>query len=153
MAQYFQVNIQYKAKERRLFNAVLALVTGVLTLIYPGFLYLIAGGYLLALGLMMIYFRLPAIISAFPILAGVLIFIFPELIPFTFAGFLGFFGLILLLALQFTIMGFFTLIIAVLIILNPDSIAYMIAMFLLLFGISNLIRIYQERGRNHEIVQ
>ncbi len=145
MIQSFRVNIQHKSKERRILNALLALLTGILTLTYPNFLYLIAGGYLVALGLVFIYARTPAVIAAIPILAGILIFAFPELIPITFAVFLGFFGLILLLAFQFSIMGFLTLIIAVLIIMNPDSVAYFIAAFLLLYGISNLIQLFQQR--------
>jgi len=148
MYSTFQFNIQYKTQERQILNALLAIVTGLLTLIYPNFLFLIAGGYLLALGLLLMFFKMPPIIAAFPIIAGILIFIFPELIPFTFAGFLGFFGLILLLAFQFVIIGFLTLIIAVLIIMNPDWVAYLIAAFLLLYGVSNLIRLYRFRGGN-----
>ena len=140
MAQYFHINIQYKSRERRVFNAVLALATGVLTLIYPGFLFWIVGGYLMALGFLMVYFRFPTIIAATPFVAGMLVFIFPDLIPYTFAAFLGFFGLILLLALQFSIMGFLTLIIAVLIVMNPDSVALFIAIFLLLYGSLSLFR-------------
>ncbi len=143
----YRIDIQYKARERRILNAVLAVITAVFTLIYPGFLYLIAGGYLMALGLLLIYFRLPAIIPAIPLVAGILIFIFPDLIPYTFAGFLGFFGVILLLAFQFAIIGFLTLIIAVLILMNPESVAYLIAVFLLLYGVSNLIRHFRESGR------
>ncbi|MEX0944581.1 MAG: hypothetical protein WDZ38_02840 [Balneolaceae bacterium] len=140
MMNHYQVNTTYKISERRFLNALLAIVTALLTLVYPNFLYLIAGGYLMVLGLMLIYFRLPAPISALPLISGVLIFIFPELIPYTFAVFLGFFGLIFLMAFQFAILGFITLIIALLIILNPEWVAYLIAAFLLLYGISDLIR-------------
>lgn len=150
MYQQFHISVQYKSRERRILNALLAVVTGLLTLTYPNFLYLIAGGYLVALGLLFIYFRTPAVIAALPMLAGVIIFIFPELIPITFALFLGFFGLILLMAFQFAVMGFLTLIIAVLIIMNPDSVAYLIAAFLLLFGITNLIKLYQQRNNKAE---
>jgi hypothetical protein len=122
-------------------------------LIYPSFLYLIAGGYLIALGLLLIYFKMPPVIAAFPIVAGIVIFIFPDLIPYTFAGFLGFFGFILLFAFQFAIVGFLTLIIAVLIIMNPDSVAYLIAAFLLLYGVSNLIRLYRFRGGNRRAIE
>jgi hypothetical protein len=153
MYSSFRINIQYKAKERQILNAVLAVATAVLTLIYPGFLYLIAGGYLIVLGLLLIYFRMPAIIPAFPLVAGILIFIFPELIPYTFAGFLGFFGVILLLAFQFAILGFLTLIIAVLIVMNPDSVAYFVAVFLLLYGISNLIRHFMGAGNRENLIQ
>lgn len=144
MYQQFQVNIQYKSSERQIFNALLALATGVLTLIYPSFLYLIAGGYLVALGLTFLYFKTPPVIAAFPILAGVFIFLFPDVIPITMAVFLGFFGLILLFSFGFMFMGILTLIIAALILSNPDSIAYLIAAFLLLYGLSNLIRLFQQ---------
>lgn len=143
--QYYHISIRQTPGERRLLNALLALGTGILTLSYPSFLYLITGGYLVALGLVFIWFKTPAPIAALPVIAGVMIFAFPELIPITFAVFLGFFGLILLLAFQFSVMGFLTLIIAVLIVMNPDSVAYFVAAFLLLYGISGLIRIFQDR--------
>lgn len=144
MYQHFQVNIQYKSRERQIFNALLALATGVLTLIYPSLLYLIAGGYLIALGLTFLYFKTPPVIAAFPILTGVFIFLFPDVIPITMAVFLGFFGLILLLSFGLAFMGILTLIIAALIISNPDYVAYLIAAFLLLYGFSNLIHLFQK---------
>lgn len=149
MFQQFNIRIQYKSRERQILNALLALVTGILTLVYPNFLYLIAGGYLLALGLTFIYFRTPTFIAAIPILTAVLIFIFPELIPITFAVFLGLFGLLLLLSFGFIFMGILTLIIAGLIVNNPDSVAILIAAFLLLYAFSNLIRLYQDRHRGN----
>lgn len=149
MLERYQIQIQYRTRERQILNALLALATGLLTLIYPNFLYLIAGGYLIALGILFIAFRLPSGLSAVPIVSGILIFIFPELIPVTFAVFLGLFGLMLLVGFQFSIVGILTLIIALLIVLNPDSVAYLIATFLLLYAFSNLIRFYQNwRNRN-----
>jgi|GEM_PF-262564 len=144
MYQHFQINIQYKSRERRILNALLALVTGVLTLIYPSLLYLIVGGYLVALGVLFLYFKVPAIIAAFPFLTGLFIFLFPDVIPITFAVFLGFFGLIMLLSFGFVFMGILTLVIAALILSNPDSVAYLIAAFLLLYGFSNLLRLFQQ---------
>lgn len=149
MFQHYQIRFQYKSRERQIFNAILALLTGVLTLTYPNFLYLIAGGYLIALGVLFVVFRTPPALAAVPMVAGVLIFIFPELIPVTFAVFLGLFGVILLLAFQFSVMGFLTLILAVLIAMNPDSVAYLIAVFLLLYGFSNLIRLLNERNQKN----
>jgi hypothetical protein len=144
MATYYHISFQqHKPKERTVLNALLAIATGVLTLLYPSFLYLIAGGYLIALGVVFIWFKTPAFIAGLPIVTGVIIFLFPEVIPIAFAIFLGFFGLILLLAFQFSVMGFMTLIIAVLIVMNPDSVAYLIAAFLLLYGVSNLIRFFR----------
>jgi len=150
MYQQFQINAQYKSKERRILNALLALATGVLTLIYPSFLYLIAGGYLVALGLLFIYFKVPAFIAAFPVLTGVLIFIFPDLIPITLAVFLGFFGLLMLLSFGFVFMGILTLVIAALIISNPDSVAYLIAAFLLLYGFANILRLFQQQSSSEK---
>lgn len=148
MNTYFQVSFQqYKPRERTVLNALLAIATGVLTLLYPNFLYLIAGGYLVALGVIFIWFRTPVFIAGVPIVTGIIIFIFPEVIPIAFALFLGFFGLVFLLAFQFAIMGFLTLIIAVLIIMNPDWVAYLIAAFLLLFGVSNLIRLFRNKDK------
>lgn len=147
MATYFQVSFQqHKPKERAVLNALLAVATGVLTLLYPNFLYLIAGGYLVALGLLFIWFRAPIFIAGLPLITGIIIFAFPEVIPIAFALFLGFFGLILLLAFQFSVMGFLTLVIAVLIVMNPDSVAYLVAAFLLLYGISNLLRLFQDNS-------
>lgn len=143
MLEKYTIEIDYKTRERQLLNALLGLATGVLALVYPNFLYLIAGGYLLALGLLFLTFRVPAGLSAVPIVAGALILIFPHLIPVTFAIFLGLFGFMLLFAFQFSILGALTLILAILIYLNPDSIAYFIAVFLLLYATSNLIRYYQ----------
>jgi len=144
MLEQYRIQIDYKTRERQILNALLALATGFLTLIYPNFLYLITGGYLLALGLLFIVFRLSPTLSAIPIVTGVLIFIFPELIPVTFAAFLGLFGFILLFGFQFSIVGAITLIIALLIVANPDSVAYFVATFLLIYAVSNLIRFYQD---------
>lgn len=142
----FSINIrsEQQSKEQKLINVLLTLATGVLTLIFPNFLYLIAGGYLIALGLMFMMFRFPGAITALPVVSGILIFIFPELIPFTFAGFLGLFGLLMLFGLSFSILGIITLIIAVLIIMNPDSVAYFIAFFMLSYAVSNLIQFYNQ---------
>lgn len=149
MLEEYRIRIQYRTRERQVLNALLALATGILTLVYPNFLYLIAGGYLVALGVLFILFRIPPTLSAVPIVAGIIIFIFPELIPVTFAAFLGLFGLILLFAFKFTLLGGITLVIAALIIGYPDSVAYLIAAFLLLYAVSNLIRIYQNwQNRN-----
>lgn len=150
MLNQFRIEVSYKNRERQILNALLALATGLLTLIYPNFLYLIAGGYLVALGLLFIVFRLSSTVAAVPIVTGILIFIFPELIPVTFAAFLGFFGFILLFGFQFSIVGALTLIIALMIIINPDSVAYLIATFLLIYSVSNLIRFYQDwKDRNN----
>lgn len=145
MFEQYRIQIQYKTRERQVLNALLALATGIFTLVYPNFLYLIAGGYLVALGILFIAFRIPPTLAALPIVAGIVILIFPELIPVTFAVFLGLFGVILLFVFGFTLLGVITLIIAAMIIVNPDWVAYLIAAFMLLYSTSNLIRIYQNR--------
>lgn len=150
MLETFRVQIQYRNHQRQTWNAILALITALLTLIYPNFLYLIAGGYLLALGLLFMVFRIPSTLSALPIVAGILILIFPELIPGTFAAFLGLFGLVLLFAFQFALLGVIALILAVLILTYPGSVAYFIATFMLLYAVSNLIRLYQNRNDRTE---
>lgn len=144
MFQHYQVHIQHRSRERQILNALLTLVTGVLTLIFPNLLYLIAGAYLVALGLMFMVFKFPPFFSAVPIVAGVLIFIFPELIPATFAAFLALFGLMFLFALQLSFLGILMIIIAVLIVMNPDSVAYLIAFFMLVYATSNLLQFYQD---------
>jgi len=141
--EQYRIRIQHRSHERQILNAFLALATGVLSLIYPNFLYLIAGGYLLALGLVFILFSIPSTLAAVPIVAGLLIVIFPELIPVTFAIFLGLFGLMFLFAFQFAFLGVISLILAALIIINPGSIAYFVATFLLIYGVANLIRWYR----------
>lgn len=144
MFKQIEVNILGKSKEQKIVNVLLTLATGILTLIFPNFLYLIAGGYLLALGLMFIAFRFPGGVAALPIVAGILIFIFPELIPFTFAGFLGLFGLLMLFGLSLSVLGIITIIIAIGIVMNPDSVAYFIAFFMLTYAVSNLIQFYKQ---------
>lgn len=151
MFQPFKERMHHKPRTRRVLNAILTLVTGVLTLILPEFLYLIAGAYLLSLGLMFIAFKLPGPMAGLPLVAGALILIFPDLIPITFASFLGLFGIMTLFALQFAFLGVFMLVTAVLIIMNPDSVAYFIAFFMLVYATSNLISFYREwSGRESE---
>lgn len=150
MFEQYRIRIRYKTRQRQILNALLALTTGILTLTYPNFLYLIAGGYLVALGLLFMLFRIPATLSAIPVIAGIIILIFPELIPITFAGFLGLFGFILLFGFQSALIGVLTLVIALLIAFNPNSVAYLVATFLLLYSVSNLIRFYQDwRSRDN----
>ena len=152
MATYFQLSVQqHRPKERAIFNAILAITTGVLTLLYPNFLYLIAGGYLIALGLLFFWFRTPAVIAALPVITGVIIFISPNIIPIAFAAFLGLFGFILLFSFHFSVTGILTLFIALLIIANPESVAYLIAAFLLLYGVSSLIRLIRNRNGDEKL--
>lgn len=146
MLTQYHIDFQGQNRQRHhLWNAILALITGILTLIYPNFLYLIAASYLVILGLLFIPFRIPNSLAAIPIIAGIIIFIFPELIPITFAIFLALFGLMMLFNFGFVFVGVLILVIAVLIITNPDLVGYLIAFFMLSYAISNLVRLYQNR--------
>ncbi|TYP92624.1 hypothetical protein LX73_1986 [Fodinibius salinus] len=152
MLEQYRIRIENRSREHQIINALLALTTGVLTLGYPNFLYLIAGAYLVGLGLLFVMYKVSPTVAAVPIVSGLVIFLFPGLIPTIFATFLGFFGLILLFGFQFALLGVLTLIIAVLIIANPDSVAYLVAVFLLFYSISNLIRYYQEWQNDDTII-
>ncbi|WP_138430528.1 hypothetical protein [Fodinibius saliphilus] len=152
MLEQYRIHVEHKGRQHQLFNALLALATGVLTLAYPNFLYLIAGAYLVGLGLLFVMFRVSPAVAAIPIVSGVIIFFFPELIPATLATFLAFFGFILLFGFQFALLGIITLIIAALIIANPESVAYLAATFLLFYSISNLIRYYQRWKSDDTII-
>tara|TARA_R110000868_G_scaffold306734_3_gene568109 strand:+ start:36321 stop:36758 length:438 start_codon:yes stop_codon:yes gene_type:complete len=139
MLNIIEIKTDYKPRTRQTLNTVLTLGTGVLTLIYPDFLYLTAGGYLVALGILFLSFKMPSVIAAVPLVTGILIFIFPDLIPITFGIFLVVFGLILLFSFSLTILGILTFVIGALIYMNPDFIAYLIAAFLLLYSLNNLV--------------
>jgi hypothetical protein len=145
MFEQYQIRIEEKQQPRQILNALLAVITGLLALVYPDLLYIIAGGYLLALGILFLIFQVPAAISAFPIVAGALVFVFPDLLPVTFGVFLGIFGLLMLFAFQFSIFGALTLILALVTFMNPDWISYMIAAFMLLYGVTNTIRWFRQR--------
>src|SRR5690625_1878956 len=120
MVQFFRINVSYRASDGSLLDTIRAIATWILTIIYPNILNLIVVGYLLILGIMMVYFKMPPLLAAFPVVAGILIFLLPVLIPYTFAAFLGFFGFILILGFQFAIAGVLILIIAILALMNPD---------------------------------
>lgn len=143
MLDKYRIQVEYRTHERQILNALLALITGSLALVYPDLLYLIAGAYFAALGILFMAYKFPAPLSAVLIVAGIMIFILPDLIPVTLAAFLGLFGLLMLISLELTLAGVFTLIIAGLIIANPASLAYLVATFLLIYAVSNLIRFYE----------
>ncbi len=143
MLHFIEIKTDHKPRTRQTLNAILTLATAVLALIYPDFLYLIAGGYLVALGVLFLSFKMPALVSAIPLVTGILIFIFPELIPITFGIFLAIFGLILFFSFSLSILGVLTFVIGILIYMNPDSIAYFIAAFMLLYSVNNLISLFK----------
>jgi hypothetical protein len=151
MYQEIQVTVHKKSGQRKLFNALLALATGALALIWPNFLYYIVGGYLVALSLILLYFKVSNFLTALSLLTAVLIFLLPELIPYTFAFFLGVFGLTFLM-MQLTLLGFIILLFALLIVMNPGSVAYLIGLFLLLYGFIHLVNLIQEsRGQRQKL--
>lgn len=150
MIRIIQIETNYKPRQRQIINTILTLATGALTLIYPDFLYLIAGGYLVALGILFFGFRLPTVVAAIPLVTGVLIFIFPELIPITFGIFLGVFGLILFFSFSLTILGILTFAIGIAIYFNPDSVAYLIAAFMLIYSVNNLMQLIRGRDAKSE---
>jgi len=140
----FKIVITTSSGQRKLLNALLALFTGVLAFIYPNFLYYIVGGYMIALGLLLLVFNISSFLTAVSFLSGILVFLFPELIPFIAGTFLAVLGFALLLSFGFTTMGIITLLIAAVIFANPGSIAYMIAIFLLLYSLNYFIKLFQE---------
>ncbi len=145
MLSIIEIKTDYKSRTRKTLNTILTLATAVLTLIYPDFLYLIAGGYLVALGILFFSFKMPTAVASIPLVTGVLIFIFPELIPITFGIFLAVFGLILFFSFSLSILGVLTFIIGALIYFNPDSIAYLIAAFMLLYSVNNVMGLIRDK--------
>ncbi len=144
MYQKIHITIRQESSQRRILNALLALSTGALALIWPNFIYYIVGGYLVALGLILYYFRVSNFLTALSLLTALLIFLLPELIPYTFAFFLGVFGLTFILAIKLIPLGVISLIFAGLIIAYPGSVAYMIGAFLILYGVTHFIQLFQE---------
>lgn len=153
MYQEVRYTVYRSSGQRKLLNALLAIVTGVLTFIWPNFLYYIVAGYLVALSLLLFAFRVSSFLTALSALTALLIFLLPELIPYTFAFFLAVFGLTMLISLHLAPLGIISLVFAVLIIANPGSVAYMIGAFLLLYGFIHVVNFIQEsldRSRGHD---
>ncbi len=149
MIQHIEITT-WQTRQRNIWNAVLALITGILAFIWPDFLYYILAGYLVALAVTFFLLRLSSLITGFTLLMALLIILFPKLIPFSFGLFLAVLGLFLLVTFRFVLAGIVALVFAALIMANPDSIAWMIATFLLLYGLTHLIDLIQERrGRRN----
>jgi membrane-associated HD superfamily phosphohydrolase len=144
MLHFIEITSETRPRQRRIINAILTLATGVLALIYPDLLYLIAGGYLVALGILFLSFKLPSLVAAIPLVTGILIFIFPELIPVTLGIFLGVFGLILFFSFSLSVLGVITFAIGMGIYFNPDSVAYFIAAFMLLYSVNTLMQLRKD---------
>ncbi|MEX0995120.1 MAG: hypothetical protein WD599_06285 [Balneolaceae bacterium] len=144
MYQRIRFAVYRESGRRKLLNALLALATGTLAFLWPNFLYYIVGGYLIALSLILFFFRVSNFLTALSALTALLIFIFPELIPYSFAFFLGVFGLTLVLTMNLMLPGLLTLLFAALILSYPGSVAYMIGVFLILYGLTHLINLIRE---------
>lgn len=141
MFENYQIRFRKRSKGNQILNVTLTLIAGILTLIYPNFLYLIIGGYLIALGIFFLISKLPTPVVALPIVAGLIIILLPELIPFTFATFLIIFGAVMFLL--FRLLGILSILTAVLILMNPDLVAYFAAFFMLTYAISELVGYYK----------
>lgn len=143
MFEHFQIQFKERRKEHQVLSAILTLAAAILTFIYPNFLYIIAGGYLIALGIFFMIFKMPAPIIALPVVAGFVIMLFPNFIPYTFAGFLILFGAFFFPFIR--MLGILAILIAVIILLNPQTVAIFIALFLLIYALSDLIGFYRSR--------
>jgi len=144
MSYHYRVVFDRESGQRKLMNALLALLTGILTLVYPNFLYYIFGGYMVVLGLLLLYYKISSFLTVIAFLGGIFVFLFPESIPLTAGIFLAIMGFTLLFSFGFTVLGILTLIISAVIFANPESIAYMIAVFLLLYSLTYFIKLIQE---------
>jgi len=143
MASFVQIVVNRKSGQHTFINALLAIITGILTLVYPQFLYMIAGAYLIVTGLVFFFFNFNTFLTAVTILAGILIYIFPNFIPYTFAFFLLILGITTAMSGGLSFIGIISILLAVLLLSVPGSIAYFIAAFMLLYGIKNVLDLIQ----------
>lgn len=139
--------------KRRFFHAVLAILTGVLVLLWPDSLYYIVGSYLIATGLLFLIFKAPSLLVAASIVMGVFIFAFPAFIPYFFAFFLLVIGIGTMLSAGLTGFAIFPLLAAALLMLFPDIISIIVAVFLLLYGMTSIIAMIRSRKKDHDIVE
>ena len=139
--------------KRRVLHAILAIVTGVLVLLWPDALYYIIGSYLIATGLVFLVFRAPSVIVAASVVTGIFIFVFPSFIPYFFAFFLLVIGFGSLFSGGFTPFAVIPLLAAVLLIAFPDIISIIVAAFLLLYGFTSIFTMIQSRRKDKEIIE
>ncbi|MDG5767172.1 DUF3096 domain-containing protein [Balneolales bacterium ANBcel1] len=153
MATHIQFIMNNNSGKRRLFHSLLAILTGVLVLLWPDSLYYILGSYLIATGLVFLFFRTPSLIVAASVVTGVFIFAFPSFIPYFFAFFLLVIGIGSLLSGGLTGFAVFPLLAAVLLIMFPDIISIIVAAFLLLYGVTSIVSMIRSRNKDKEIIE
>ncbi len=152
MATHIHVIMNNNPGKRRVFHSILAILTGILILLWPDALYYILGSYLIATGIMSLVFRAPSFLVAAAIVTGVFIFIYPSFIPYFFAFFLLVIGLGSLLSGGFGL-ALIPLLAAGMLLAFPDIISFIVAAFLLLYGITSIVALFQSRKKDKEIIE
>ena len=153
MAAHIQFILHNNTGKRRVFHAILAILTGVLVLIWPDSLYYIIGGYLIATGLMFLMFHAPSFMVAASVVTGIFIFVFPSFIPYFFAFFLLVIGLGTLFTAGFTGLAVLPLLAAILLLIFPDIISVIVAVFLLMYGFTSIIAMIRARSKKKEFIE
>ncbi len=153
MTTHIQFSINNNSGYRRVLHAILAILTGVLVMLWPDALYYIVGSYLIATGLVFLFFRTPSFMVAAPVVAGIFIFIFPAFIPYFFAFFLLVIGLGSLLSGGLTPFAVIPLAAAALLLMFPDIISIIVAAFLLLYGFTSIVAMIRSRQKDKDIVE
>jgi len=152
MATHIHFIMQNNSGKRRVFHSILAILTGILILLWPDALYYILGSYLIATGVLSLIFRAPSFLVAVSIVTGIFIFVFPSFIPHFFAFFLLVIGLGSLLSGGFGL-AVIPLLAAALLLAFPDIISIIVAAFLLLYGITSIVAMIQSRKKDEEIIE
>lgn len=152
MATHIHVIMNNNPGKRRALNSILAILTGVLILLWPDALYYILGSYLIATGLLSLLFRAPSFLVAASVVTGIFIFVFPSFIPYFFAFFLLVIGLGSLMSGGLGL-AILPLLAAALLLAFPDIISIIVAVFLLLYGITSIVAMIQSRRKDKEIIE
>ncbi len=152
MARHIHFIMQNNSGKRRVFNSILAILTGILILLWPDALYYILGSYLIATGILSMVFRAPSLLVAVSVITGIFIFVFPSFIPYFFAFFLLVIGLGSLFSGGVGL-ALIPLLAAALLLTFPDIISIIVAAFLLLYGITSIVAMIQSRRKDEEIIE
>lgn len=132
---------------RKFTNGLIALVTGILTLIMPEMLTIIIAAYLISNGIVYFFYRSAIIIGAASVVAGIFIFVFPNLIPYAFAFFLLILSFGAIMSGGLSILGIMAFIFALIIIGTPEFVNYVIAAFLVFYGVFSIMNWKQMKDR------